>query len=256
MIDVAAPAELFSLAQKVVVITGASSGLGAHWAPVMAAAGAEVVLAARREQELATVAAAIPGSLAVTADLTLGRDRQRLVEETLRRYGKIDVLVNNAAAAASSPAADTSLEEFRELIDADLTSVFALSQLAGAAMVDAGRGSIINVASLAAERCVDRYPLAAYSAAKAGVVALTRCLAAEWGPHGIRVNAVGPAFFPTRQSGFLSDPEQVAWIHSHTALRRTPGIGELDGAIVFLASDASSYITGQHLLVDGGWSVY
>ena len=93
MIDVAAPAELFSLAQKVVVITGASSGLGARWAPVMAAAGGEVVLAARREQELATVAAAVPGSLAVTADLTLGRDRQRLVEETLRRYGKIDVLV-------------------------------------------------------------------------------------------------------------------------------------------------------------------
>jgi NAD(P)-dependent dehydrogenase (short-subunit alcohol dehydrogenase family) len=256
MIDVAAPAELFSLAHKVVVITGASSGLGARWAPVMAAAGADVVLAARREQELATVAAAIPGSLAVTADLTLGQDRQRLVQETLHRHGKIDVLVNNAAAAASSPAADTSLEEFRELIDADLTSVFALTQLAGAAMVAAGRGSIINVASLAAERCVDRYPLAAYSAAKAGVVALTRCLAAEWGPHGIRVNAVGPAFFPTRQSGFLSDPEQVAWIESHTALRRTPKIGELDGAVVFLASDASSYITGQHLLADGGWSVY
>lgn len=256
MINVAAPAELFSLARKVVVITGASSGLGARWAPVMAAAGATVVLAARREQELATIAAAIPGSVAVRADLTLGPDRQRLVEETLRRHGKIDVLVNNAAAAASSPAADTSLEEFRELIDADLTSVFALAQLAGAAMVDAGRGSIINVASLAAERCVDRYPLAAYSAAKAGVVALTRCLAAEWGPHGIRVNAVGPAFFPTRQSGFLSDPEQVAWIHSHTALRRTPRIDELDGAVVFLASDASSYVTGQHLLVDGGWSVY
>jgi NAD(P)-dependent dehydrogenase (short-subunit alcohol dehydrogenase family) len=135
MIDVAAPAELFSLAQKVVVITGASSGLGARWAPVVAAGGAEVVLAARREPELATVAAAIPGSLAVTADLTLGQDRQRLVEETLRRHGKIDVLVNNAAAAASSPAADTSLEEFREMIDADLTSQFALTQLAGAAMV-------------------------------------------------------------------------------------------------------------------------
>jgi len=256
MIDVAAPAELFSLAQKVVVITGASSGLGARWAPVLAAAGARVVLAARRERELATVAAAIPGSLAVTADLTAGPDRQRLVAETLRRHGRIDVLVNNAAAAASSPAADTSLAEFREMIDADLTSLFALTQLAGAAMTGAGRGSIINVASLAAERCVDRYPLAAYSAAKAGVVALTRCLAAEWGPHGIRVNAVGPAFFPTRQSGFLSDPEQVAWIHSHTALRRTPRIDELDGAIVFLASDASSYVTGQHLLVDGGWSVY
>src|SRR5262249_35112930 len=115
MIDVTAPAELFSLAQKVVVITGASSGLGARWGRLLAAAGAGVVLAARRERDLATVAAAIPGSLAVTADLAVGQDRQRLVEETLRRHGKIDVLVNNAAAAASSPAADTSLEEFREL---------------------------------------------------------------------------------------------------------------------------------------------
>ena len=103
---------------------------------------------------------------------------------------------------------------------------------------------------------MDRYPLGAYSAAKAGVVALTRSLAAEWGQHGIRVNAIGPAFFPTRQSGFLSDPEQVAWIQSHAALGRTARLDELDGTIVFLASDASSYITGQHLLVDGGWSVY
>jgi NAD(P)-dependent dehydrogenase (short-subunit alcohol dehydrogenase family) len=195
MIDVAAPAQLFSLAQKVVVISGASSGLGARWAPVVAAAGGTVVLSARREPELAQVAAAIPGSLVVPADLTLAQDRQRLVETTLRRFGRIDVLVNNAAAAAASaPARDTSPEEFGELIDADLTSLFALTQLAGAAMLDAGRGSIINVASLAAERSLDRYPLAAYSAAKAGVVALTRSLAAEWGQHGIRVNAIGPAF--------------------------------------------------------------
>ena len=256
MIDVAAPAQLFSLAQKVVVISGASSGLGARWAPVVAAAGGTVVLSARREPELAQVAAAIPGSLVVPADLTLAQDRQRLVETTLQRFGRIDVLVNNAAAAASAPARETSLAEFRELIDTDLSSLFALTQLAGAAMIDAGRGSIINVASLAAERSLDRYPLAAYSAAKAGVVALTRSLAAEWGQHGIRVNAIGPAFFPTRQSGFLSDPEQVAWIQSHTALGRTARLDELDGTIVFLASDASSYITGQHLLVDGGWSVY
>jgi NAD(P)-dependent dehydrogenase (short-subunit alcohol dehydrogenase family) len=142
------------------------------------------------------------------------------------------------------------------MVETDLSSLFALSQMVGRAMIDAGRGSIINVASLAAERCVDRYPLAAYSAAKAGVVALTRSLAAEWGPHGIRVNAVGPAFFPTRLSGFLQDPEQVAWIEQHTALRRPARLDELDGLIVFLASDASTFITGQHLLVDGGWSVY
>src|SRR5215475_15941098 len=129
MIDVAAPAQLFGLAQKVVVISGASSGLGARWAPVVAAAGGTVVLSARREPELAQVAAAIPGSLAVPADLTLAQDRQRLVETTLRRFGRIDVLVNSAAAAASAPARDMSLDEFRELIDTDLTSLFALTQL-------------------------------------------------------------------------------------------------------------------------------
>jgi NAD(P)-dependent dehydrogenase (short-subunit alcohol dehydrogenase family) len=142
------------------------------------------------------------------------------------------------------------------MIDTDLASVFALTQLAGAAMIDVGRGSIINVASLAAERCVDRYPLAAYSAAKVGVVALTRSLAAEWGPRGIRVNAVGPAFSRPACRGSWPTPEQVAWIQGHTALRRTARLDELDGTIVFLASDASSFITGQHLLVDGGWSVY
>jgi NAD(P)-dependent dehydrogenase (short-subunit alcohol dehydrogenase family) len=218
--------------------------------------GGSVVLAARREPELAKVAAAIPGSLMVPADLTLAQDRQRLVEATLRRFGRIDVLVNNAAAAASAPARGTSLEEFRELIDTDLTSLFALTQLAAAAMIDAGRGSIINVASLAAERSVDRYPLAAYSAAKAGVVALTRSLAARMGTARYPGQCDRPGVFPTRQSGFLSDPEQVAWIQSHTALGRTARLDELDGTIVFLASDASSYITGQHLLVDGGWSVY
>ena len=134
MTDVAAPAQLFSLAQKVVVISGASSGLGARWAPVVAAAGASVVLAARREPELAQVAAAIPGSLVVAADLTSGPDRQRLVEETLRRFGRIDVLINSAGTAASGPAAGTSLAEFREMIEVDLTALFALTQLAGAAM--------------------------------------------------------------------------------------------------------------------------
>jgi NAD(P)-dependent dehydrogenase (short-subunit alcohol dehydrogenase family) len=220
MIDVAAPAQLFSLAQKVVVISGASSGLGARWAPVVAAAGGTVVLSARREPELAQVAAAIPGSLVVPADLTLAQDRQRLVETTLRRFGRIDVLVNNAAAAASAPARGTSLEEFREMIDTGLTSLFALTQLAGAAMIDAGRGSIINVASLAAERSVDRYPLAAYSAAKAGVVALTRSLAAEWGQHGIRVNAIARRFSRPASQDFSAT--QSRW-HGYRATRRWAG---------------------------------
>jgi NAD(P)-dependent dehydrogenase (short-subunit alcohol dehydrogenase family) len=256
MDDVRTPAEMFSLAGKVVVVTGASSGLGARWAPVLAAAGAQVVLTARRQPELAQVAEGTPGALVVPGDITSEADRHHLVEETLGRFGKIDVLINNAGAAASAPAVTVPVEDFRALVETDLTALFALTQLVGTVMIGAGQGSIVNVASLAAERSVDRYPLVAYSAAKAAVVSLTRSLAGEWGRHGVRVNAIGPAFFPTRMSGFLLDPEQVAWIEHHTALRRPPRLDELDGVVVFLASDASSFVTGQHLLVDGGWTVY
>ena len=250
------PVELFGLDGKVVIVTGASSGLGARWVPVLAAAGAQVVITARREGELAAVADAAPGTLAVPGDVTSDEHRRHLVDTTIDAFGRVDVLVNNAGTAASAPAVDVPLEDFRDLIETDLNAVFALTQLVGRHMVDAQRGSIINVTSLGAERCLDRYPLAAYNAAKAGLAAITRSLAAEWGQFGVRVNSLGPAFFPTRLSGFLEDQSQVEWITAHTALRRPPTIDELDGAVVFLASDASSYITGQQLYVDGGWSVY
>jgi NAD(P)-dependent dehydrogenase (short-subunit alcohol dehydrogenase family) len=254
--EVRRPAELFSLDGKVVVLTGASSGLGARWAPALAAAGAQVVLAARREAELAAVASGIAGAMAVPTDITSGADRARLVDATIERFGRIDVLVNNAGTAVSAPALETTIDDFRHMLDTDLTSVFALTQLVGQSMVANGRGSVVNIASLAAERTLDRYPLAAYTAAKTGLVGLTRALASEWGRFGVRVNAVGPAFFPTRLSGFLEDTEQVAWIEEHTALCRPARLDELDGTIVFLAGDASSYVTGQLFLVDGGWSVY
>jgi len=251
-----APAELFGLEGKVAIVTGASSGLGAQWVPALAAAGANVVLAARREAELAAVAENAPGSLVVQCDMTAAADRARLHAETIDHFGHVDVLVNNAGIAASAPALDTSIDAFRDMIDADLTSLFEMSKLVARSMIERGGGSIINVASLGAERSLDRYPLAAYSAAKAGVVALTRSLASEWGRHATRVNAIGPAFFPTATAGYLQDPEQVEWISCHTALKRPARIDELDGLIVFLASDASTFITGQHFLVDGGWSVY
>jgi NAD(P)-dependent dehydrogenase (short-subunit alcohol dehydrogenase family) len=255
-VKVDAPARLFSLDGKVVLLTGASSGLGARWVPVLAAAGAKIVMAARRETELLEVAATVPGSLPVVGDVTDEAHRVSLVETAVREFGCIDVLINNAGTAVSAPATEMTLTQFREMIDTDLTSLFALTQVVARTMIDAGRGSIINITSLGAERALDRYPLAAYSAAKAGAAALTRNLASEWGRYGVRVNAVGPAFFPTRLSGFMTDPEQVAWIEQHTALKRTARIDELDGTIIFLASDASSFITGQQFYVDGGWSVY
>ncbi len=255
MPEIADTTRRFRLDDKVVVLTGASSGLGAQWTAALAGAGAQLVVTARRTAELAAVAEPV-GAFAIAGDLTSEDHRKRLVAEALERHGRIDVLVNNAGTAASAPALDMRLDEFRELMEVDLSSVFALTQLVGATMIAKGRGSIINVTSLGAERALDRYPLVAYNAAKAGVVAMTRSLAAEWGRLGVRVNAVGPAFFPTRLSGFLEDPDQVAWIEGHSALGRPGRIDELDGAIIFLASDASSYVTGQHLLVDGGWSVY
>jgi NAD(P)-dependent dehydrogenase (short-subunit alcohol dehydrogenase family) len=254
--EVRSPADLFSVSEKVIVLTGASSGLGARWATTLAASGAHVVLMARREAELASVAVTAPGSAAVPGDITVEADRQRLVAEAVEAHGRIDVLINNAGTAASEPASDMEVDAFRDLVETDLTAQFALTQLVGRHMVAAGKGSIINISSLGAERCLDRYPLAAYNAAKAGMVALTRSLAAEWGRSGVRVNAIAPAFFPTRLSGFLEDPEQNEWISGHTALGRTARIDELDGTVLFLASDASSFITGQHVLVDGGWSVY
>jgi NAD(P)-dependent dehydrogenase (short-subunit alcohol dehydrogenase family) len=216
MPEVADPTRRFRLDDKVVVLTGASSGLGAQWTAALAGAGARLVVTARRVAELAAIAESV-GALAIPGDLTSEDHRRQLVAETLDRHGRIDVLINNAGTAASAPAIDTTLDDFRDMLDVDLASVFALTQLVGGAMIEAGRGSIINIASLGAERALDRYPLVAYNAAKAGVVAMTRNLAAEWGRLGVRVNAVGPAFFPTRLSGFLEDPNR--WHGSSTTVR-------------------------------------
>jgi NAD(P)-dependent dehydrogenase (short-subunit alcohol dehydrogenase family) len=192
----------------------------------------------------------------VACDVRDPADREALVEAAVDRFGRIDVLVNNAGVAYSAPAEDETPERLARMVDTNLTGLFALTQLVGRHMLERGGGVVVNVASLVAVTSADRYGLAGYAATKGGVVALTRELAAQWGGRGIRVNALAPAFFPSAMSGWLEDEDQVAWITAHTPLGRPPRADELDGPLLFLAGDASSYVTGQTLCVDGGWTCY
>ena len=253
----------FRLDGRVAVVTGASSGLGARFAAVLHAAGANVVLAARRTERLQAVAEDVavsqPGGGAVrwlVGDLTDDSARVRLVELAASLNGKINVLVNNAGTVEEGDGLVEPLDGVRRLLETNLLAGYRLCQLVVRHMRPPAGGSIVNIASINAFRSEDRYPLAGYVASKAGVVGLTRELAAQWGRRGIRVNALAPGYFPTEMTGLLEDQDQVAWIRAHTALGRPAEINELDGALLFLATPASTYLTGQTLIVDGGWSAF
>jgi len=239
---------------RVAVVTGTSSGLGTRFAQTLDGAGARVVLASRRHDADVALAATLHEALPVACDIREPADRAHLVDTALDRHGRIDVLVNNAGVAYSGPAEDETAEQLADLVDTNLTGLFALTQLVGRQMLDQGAGAIVNIASPSATASLDRYGLAGYAATKAAVVALTRELGAQWGARGVRVNALAPSWFPTATTGWLQDLEQVAWILAHTPLGRLPRPDELDGPLLFLAGDASSYVTGQTLYVDGGWT--
>jgi NAD(P)-dependent dehydrogenase (short-subunit alcohol dehydrogenase family) len=242
---------------RVVIVTGASSGLGEQLARALGAAGATAVLAARREDRLALLRAELPGADTVTCDVTQAADRERLIETVLERHGRLDGLVNNAGAGATGPALKSSTEAFARVLDLNLTAPFALSCLAAARMRAGGGGSIVNVASVMGLRSIGEIPDAAYVASKAGVIGLTRELASQWGRHGIRVNAVAPGFFASEMTAELGDDPEAfpEFLLARTPLRRGGRAGELDEAVLFLLGAGSSFVTGHVLSVDGGMSV-
>jgi hypothetical protein len=242
---------------RVVVVTGASSGLGEQLACALSAAGSVPVLAARRSDRLREIADTLPGADTVTCDVTSGEDRERLVETVIERHGRIDGLINNAGTHATGPALKTPLEAFERVLATNLVAPFDLSCLVARRMRETGGGAIVNVASVMGLHSIGEMPDAAYVASKAGLIGLTRELASQWGRYGIRVNAVAPGFFLSEMTAGLGEDADdfPDWLTHRTPLARGGRPGELDQAVLFLLGPPSSFVTGHVLSVDGGLSI-
>ncbi|MGZ4676954.1 MAG: SDR family NAD(P)-dependent oxidoreductase [Acidimicrobiia bacterium] len=250
------PLDGFRLDGQVALVTGASSGLGARFAQVLDAVGARVALAARRVDRLDALAATLRDPVVVGCDLSDPAQRDALVPAVIARAGRLDVLVNNAGRSEPMRALDEPVDHFRDTIEVNLVAPFAVAQAAARSMADAGiAGRIVNVVSIYALTGIGRIPEASYSASKGGLLSLTRELASQWSRRDIRVNALAPGWFPSEMTAdMLTDARLRGWVEERTPLRRPGAPHELDGALLFLSSDASSYVTGQVLTVDGGWT--
>ena len=249
---------LFDLSGRVALVTGGSRGLGEEIAEGLAEAGASLMLVARREQWLTPTVESLRSRGfrcdSLICDVSKSGDVEAAVEKTVSAFGQIDILVNNAGITWGATAEEMPLEKWRQVVEVNLTGTFLFSQAAGRRMIRQRSGSIINVASIAGLRGSLNLHYAGYAASKGGVLALTRELAANWARHGIRVNAIAPGFFPSRMTEKVL-PEVMPYIEAHVPMRRPGRAGELKGVAVFLASEASGYITGQVLVVDGGSTV-
>jgi NAD(P)-dependent dehydrogenase (short-subunit alcohol dehydrogenase family) len=239
---------------RVVVVTGASSGLGEQFARALARAGANVVLAARRLDRLEALADELETDcLAVRCDVGSEADRVGVIAAAVERFGMLDGLVNNAGAGDMGPALKQTTQQFEQILDINLVAPFALAREAARAMRETGGGSIVNVASVAGLTPISWQPHASYVASKTGLVAITRELASQWGRYGIRVNAIAPGPFTTEMTGDVYEVGEFAErMIAGIPLARIGRPGEMDGLLTLLLGPDSAYITGQTIAVDGG----
>jgi NAD(P)-dependent dehydrogenase (short-subunit alcohol dehydrogenase family) len=246
--------ELFGLTGRRALVTGASRGIGARAAQALDAAGARVALVARSESQLRDVAATLQNEpLLIPADLAERDAHERIADEVDAAWGGIDILVNNAGLSRPAPALKLPAADWDDVVDLNLRSVFTLTQALAAGMLERGYGRIVNISSVLG--LLGEAGAAPYSASKAGLNGLTRSLAVEWAAHGVTVNALCPGWVDTEMVADLrKDPRFDKRVLKRVAARRWGVPGDMDGALLLLASPASAYLTGQTVVVDGGLS--
>jgi len=252
--------KLFDLTGRVAIVSGGSMGLGLQMAVGLAEMGANLVLCARKKERCEQAAEGLRGcgveTLALACDVKEKATIDQVVEETLARFGRIDILINNAGASWGAPVEEMTLEQWNKVLSTNLTGTFLFCQAVGKAMTARGSGKIINIASVAGLGGASAELQAiGYRASKGGVIAFTKDLACKWAPHNIQVNAIAPGWFPTHMSKDVIELRKSELL-AKIPMGRFGGDHDLKGAAVFLASDASAYATGHVLVVDGGQTAW